>query len=103
MKRILSLPILLVLLCSTIEAQAQQRVRGIVVNQHGEGLEFVNVVAKRLSDSTFVRGAVTDSLGAFAFEGLPEACYLSLSSVGYEQASHPISETMRITLNVSSV
>lgn len=103
MKRILSLPILLVLLCSTIEAQAQQRVRGIVVNQHGEGLEFVNVVAKRLSDSTFVRGAVTDSLGAFAFEGLPEACYLSLSSVGYEQASHPISETMRITLREAVV
>lgn len=97
MGRITSICILLLLgvdvLC------AQQRVKGSVVDTAGRALEFVNVVAMKLPDSSFVAGRVTDARGQFYFEGLPQECSLVFSCVGYSSQTHQARPEMKIVLS----
>lgn len=54
------------LLCLySLHANAQYRISGKVTETDGKGMPLVNVALLSVSDSTFVTGAVTDSLGMY--------------------------------------
>jgi len=53
----------LLVLCTTLPLSAQ--IQGRVTDNRHNPLEFVNVVLYALPDTTFITGAVTDSLGNY--------------------------------------
>lgn len=66
-------------------------VTGIVLDEKGEPMPFVNVVLLSLPDSSFVQGAMTDAQGHFQIKTINGGGLLKVSSVGYEtQFLNPI-------------
>lgn len=63
---------------------AGQNVSGQVVDVHGKGMPYINVVALSLPDSAYVTGVMTDSIGRFGFDVPPEGRLLRVSGVGYK-------------------
>lgn len=59
-------------------------VTGIVLDEKGEPMPYVNVVLLSLPDSTFVQGAMTDDHGHFQIVTLQNEGLLKVSSIGYE-------------------
>ncbi len=59
-------------------------VGGMVVDENGEPMPYVNVVLLSLPDSTFVQGAMTDEQGHFQIATLKNAGLLKVSCVGYQ-------------------
>ncbi len=57
-------------------------VEGLVLDEAGKPMEFVNVVLLD-SDSTFVQGATSDSLGRFRILTPESTGILGVSSIGY--------------------
>lgn len=90
--------ILLLLLSVGHEAKAQERIEGTVRGVKGEALEFVNVVVKRLPDSTFVMGTTTNAEGAFVLSPIPRNSFITFSLVGYRSQSLAPQPKMQITL-----
>lgn len=66
-KRMMLLPATLMTLTA-----AGQNVSGQVVDAHGKGIPYINVVALSLPDSAYVTGVMTDSIGRFGFDVPPE-------------------------------
>ncbi len=59
--------------------------RGAVVNEENEPIQFANAILKKLEGNQFYKGYVTDELGHFIFENIDKGKYeLSLSYIGYE-------------------
>ena len=59
---------------------------GRVMDEAGNALPYVNVVLLNKTDSSFVRGVVTDEEGGFRIESEhPESQLLKFSSVGYQE------------------
>lgn len=70
-------------------AHAQVPVKGTVTDEHKKALAYTTVRLLR-SDSTFVQGTVTDSIGCYRLENVQKGNYLlSLSSIGYEAKVYP--------------
>lgn len=68
---------------------AQVPVKGMVTDEHKEALAYTTVRLLR-SDSTFVQGTVTDSIGCYRLENVQKGSYLlSFSSIGYEAKIYP--------------
>ena len=68
---------------------AQVPVKGMVTDEHKEALAYTTVRLLR-SDSTFVQGTVTDSIGCYRLENVQKGNYLlSFSSIGYEAKVYP--------------
>ncbi len=64
----------------------QKELAGRVVDSAGQGIAYVNVILINRSDSSFVRGVVTDENGAFLVQSdRPEEQFLKFSSVGYQE------------------
>lgn len=61
-----------------------QSVEGTVFDEKGSPVEFANVVALALPDTTFLSGTMTDSLGHFSVETQGKNVLLRLSCIGYE-------------------
>lgn len=78
-KRMMLLPATLMTLTA-----AGQNVSGQVVDAHGNGIPYINVVALSLPDSAYVTGVMTDSIGRFGFDVPPEGRLLRVSGVGYK-------------------
>lgn len=78
-KRMMLLPATLMTLTA-----AGQNVSGQVVDAHGKGIPYINVVALSLPDSAYVTGVMTDSIGRFGFDVPPEGRLLRVSGVGYK-------------------
>ena len=58
--------VLMAAIVMTMTAQAKtQDWGGLVVDENGEPMPYVNVVLLSLPDSTFVQGAMTDEQGMF--------------------------------------
>lgn len=59
---------------------------GKVVNSHGSPLEYANIALLSRNDSAFVKGEMTDSVGAFVFEHLDGSgeWLLKVSMLGYQ-------------------
>lgn len=65
---------------------------GIVKDKSSQtALPFVNVVVKKVSDSSFVAGTITDNDGRFKIEGInPGDHLIELSFVGYQPVVQPL-------------
>lgn len=69
----------------TMTAQAKtQDWGGLVVDENGEPMPYVNVVLLSLPDSTFVQGAMTDEQGMFKIVTNVTNGVFKVSSVGYQ-------------------
>ena len=75
------------MLLATVVTFAQGTVRGHVAEkQTDEALEFANV--RVLQGTKFVKGAITDSEGAFSISGLAYGSYtLQITSIGYKDVT----------------
>ncbi len=75
------------LLCPTFntlfaEVEAYE---GIVRDDSGNPLEFVNVTLQSLNDSTLIDGTVTDTEGKFTVMGDSSPVFLKISAMGFEE------------------
>ena len=73
-------------LFSTV-AKAQQTIRGWITDEQRLPIEYANVIALSVRDSSLVTGAVTDNAGKFLLT-LPansNQVFLRVSGIGYEQ------------------
>lgn len=95
-RRIITL--LISLLISVPTMVAQQEVKGVVVDETGKGLQYVNVVAIQMPDSVFMGGIITDETGGFHFTDLPQESLLVFSSIGYQKQVNRATPQMRVVL-----
>ncbi len=66
-------------------AQADTEIRGTVLDENGAGAEFVNVLLLQASDSSLVKGAITEIGGTYLIEGIDNGVYvLAATMVGYD-------------------
>ena len=73
----------LMLLMTCFSAQAQT-ISGKLVDEQNEPLAYANVVLQK-TDSTFVKGEISDEKGGFHISKVPSSDYrLVISSIGYE-------------------
>ena len=72
-------------LFSTV-AKAQQTIRGWITDEQRLPIEYANVIALSVRDSSLVTGAVTDKAGAFQLSVSADVqVFLRVSGVGYER------------------
>ena len=84
MKKLYAIVTALVLF-STV-AKAQQTIRGWITDEQRLPIEYANVIALSVCDSSLVTGAVTDKAGAFQLSVSADAqVFLRVSGVGYER------------------
>ncbi|PJI23649.1 TonB-dependent receptor [Prevotella intermedia] len=84
MKKLYAIVTALVLF-STV-AKAQQTIRGWITDEQRLPIEYANVIALSVRDSSLVTGAVTDKAGAFQLSVSADAqVFLRVSGVGYER------------------
>ena len=65
-----------------INASAQS-IKGRVIDENDEPLAYANVMLQE-ADSTYISGAMTDTLGVFVLESAPQAAMIHISFIGYE-------------------
>jgi outer membrane receptor for ferrienterochelin and colicin len=69
-------------------SQAQNNISGKVQDIEGEPLSFANVLLLKTSDSTLIKGTMTEITGEFILDNIPPGKYtLSASMVGFESIS----------------
>ena len=79
-------PIIAVLTLLSTTAKAQQTIRGWVTDEKRLPIEYANVIALSLRDSSLVTGTVTDKEGAFQLSlSTDMQVFLRVSGIGYEQ------------------
>ena len=84
MKKLYAIVTALVLF-STV-AKAQQTIRGWITDEQRSPIEYANVIALSVRDSSLVTGAVTDKAGAFQLSVSADVqVFLRVSGVGYER------------------
>lgn len=86
-------------LCATL-AKAQQNVTGWVTDEQRAPIEYANVIALSVRDSSLITGVITDSCGAFRIT-LPNdtPAFLRVSSVGYNLQTYTLpltADTLRL-------
>ncbi|PWL39214.1 hypothetical protein DKG77_10145 [Flagellimonas aquimarina] len=65
-----------------------QEINGRIIDGNGDGLAFANVLLQTATDSTLVKGAITNDSGAFEFEGVTSGNYIvTASMVGFSTKS----------------
>lgn len=65
-----------------INASAQS-IKGRVIDENDEPLAYANVMLQK-ADSTYISGAMTDTLGVFVLESAPQAAMVHISFIGYD-------------------
>ncbi len=81
----------ILLLFSFVYFQASGQVKGKIKGQAVDGntqkpIEFASVALLSASDSSIVKGAITDTLGVFDLNGLAEGSYIiTISSIEYQK------------------
>ena len=63
-----------------INASAQS-IKGRVIDENDEPLAYANVMLQK-ADSTYISGAMTDTLGVFVLESAPQAAMVHISFIG---------------------
>ncbi|PHN03749.1 outer membrane beta-barrel family protein [Flavilitoribacter nigricans] len=87
MKKEITLLYVLLLVFTQLSAQSNGKaiVDGFVQNERSEAVDFANVLLLQPSDSSLIKGAITDSTGYFAFEDLASGQYLIQANlIGYK-------------------
>ena len=72
----------LVLAALQTNASAQS-IKGRVIDENDEPLAYANVMLQK-ADSTYISGAMTDTLGVFVLKAAPQAAMINISFIGYE-------------------
>ena len=72
----------LLLAALSLNASAQS-IKGRVIDENDEPLAYANVMLQK-SDSTYISGAMTDTLGVFVLESAPQAAMVHISFIGYD-------------------
>ena len=82
MKKKLMLLLCLACLCLFISRQlnAQATIRGIIKDDHGKTLQFANVLLLKSTDSSLVKGMITDASGKYFFENMKSGNYMVTAS-----------------------
>ena len=65
-----------------INASAQS-IKGRVIDENDEPLAYANVMLQE-ADSTYISGAMTDTLGVFVLKAAPQAAMVHISFIGYD-------------------
>ena len=73
-------------------------VGGLVVDEKGEPMPFVNVVLLSLPDSAFVQGAMTDEQGQFHILTQKNGALLKVSCIGYQTQYLSVAEGLTIQM-----
>ena len=73
-------------------------VGGLVVDEKGEPMPFVNVVLLSLPDSAFVQGAMTDEQGQFHILTQKNGALLKVSCIGYQTQYLSVAEGLTIRM-----
>lgn len=75
------------MLCLTFNAlfAEVETYEGIVRDNSGNPLEFVNVTLQSLNDSTLIDGTVTDTEGKFTVKGDSSPVFMKISAMGFEE------------------
>ena len=60
-----------------------QSIKGRVIDENDEPLAYANVMLQK-ADSTYISGAMTDTLGIFVLEAASQAAMVHISFIGYE-------------------
>lgn len=68
-----------------VHIHVQGQISGIIIDRNGKGIEYVNVILLNRSDSLFIAGTTTDSLGQFRIASYKDPVLLKLSCVGYKE------------------
>lgn len=63
-----------------------QNLKGTVVDENNQPLEFVNIVLLALPDSVFLQGTISDQAGTFILPLSGQSGILRISSIGYTSA-----------------
>ena len=80
--------VLTMLLLFANMAKAQQTIRGWIVDEQRSPIEYANIIALSVRDSSLVTGAITDNAGAFQLYVPNDAkVFLRISGVGYTQSN----------------
>lgn len=98
MKKFINFYLLLFFGFTTLSAYGQNgKIRGIVTDQNGSPIEFVNVIVKGTT-----KGAVSSSSGSFEIDGLPNGQLTVIASlIGYEALSQTVNINSSETLELS--
>jgi len=73
-----------ILASNVLFSQSAPPIKGIVINENKEPLEFVSVVLLKQKDSTYIDYTITDAKGAFAILDTPkDSLLLQFSYLGY--------------------
>lgn len=76
---------LMLLACYSMSV-AQYSITGKVLDETSKAMNYVNVLLLQTSDSSLVKGSITDSTGQYVFENINDGEYLvSASMMGYGQ------------------
>lgn len=87
MKRNLLLPLSL-LLSLIVGAQSTFDISRNLTNVANQGIPFANVILLKATDSTLVKGVLTDDNGAYTIQDIPfDRYYVKASFMGYQTAT----------------
>jgi len=73
-----------ILVLFALGASAQSKITGLVKDKNGETIPYANVVLFTSADTVFIKGAVTDPDGTYAFNAIqPGSYFCEISMVGF--------------------
>ena len=75
---------LLLCMCFNTLFASNLAYEGVVKDDSGNPLEFVNVTLMALNDSTLIDGIVTDMTGKFTVTGNGTPAFLRITAMGFE-------------------
>jgi iron complex outermembrane receptor protein len=83
------------------QAAPASKVSGALVNEQGKPLDYATVSLLRASDSTVVKGALSNDAGVYVFTNIKAGSYIIKATVvGYQKA---VSKTFTVPANSSQV
>ena len=95
--------LLFLFLLTTIALPISSQVKGLIIDNIGNPVEYVNVALYSLPDTTLIGGSVTDSLGSFKISSNEiENTFLQISMLGYETQRMRTQALHNIVLQPSS-
>lgn len=95
--------IVFLFLCTSVNCIAQCHIKGHVTNEDKIGVSYATVRLLN-TDSVFVKGTVTDSVGQYQLKDIPEGEYIAAySSIGYQSSYVSVSLTEHPVCAVSVV
>src|SRR5665213_1543253 len=78
MKKLQPLSFLILLFCviGTRKVSAQSSIHGIIEDQNGKPVQYANVLLLKISDSSLVKGMISDASGKYSFTNIKNGKYL---------------------------